>query len=84
MKEPAAIHRPQHAWAASIETSASQSNAGSLELGKERLQYRLNVAQEENRRERAYTEGIRTSLRQVHNLPKIFAHRCDMFTICNV
>ena len=28
-------------------------NAGSLELGKESLQYRLNVAQEENRSERA-------------------------------
>ncbi len=27
-------------------------NAGSLELGKESLQYRLNVAQEENRSER--------------------------------
>jgi hypothetical protein len=42
VRSPLGLHRSKH----------QLLNAGSLELGKESLQYRLNVAQEENRSER--------------------------------
>ncbi len=51
MREPAAIS-PSHSRLGLHRSKLRLLNAGSLELGKESLQYRPNVAQEENRSER--------------------------------